>query len=97
MLAGCRRNKRYDWCWRKNHASKEIERCRSAGATKKGDGLEPGEWKIASGVPVQGFCGGVWEHDAGGAGGGVPEPSPGMVQRVEQSGDRFEHAQCEGN
>ncbi len=30
-------------------------------------------------------------------GGGVDEPSSGMVQRVEQSGDRFEHPQREGD
>src|SRR6267378_2025645 len=79
------------------HAGKKIERRGSSGAIEEGEGLEPGEWEIAPGISVQGLCGGVWKHDARGAGGGVHEPSPGVVQRVEQSGDRFEHAQREGD
>src|SRR6266852_8931908 len=80
-----------------SYAGEKIERRGSTGTAEEGEGLEPGEWEIAPGVPVQGFCGGVWEHDARGAGGGIDEPSSGMVQRVEQGCDRFEYAQREGD
>src|SRR4029077_15896649 len=80
-----------------SYAGEKIERWGSAGTAEEREGLEPGEWEIAPGISVQGLRGGVWEHDAGGAGGGVDEPSSGMVQCVEQGGDRLEHAQREGD
>src|SRR6266403_2658934 len=89
-----------DWyClgWRRAYAGEEIEWRGSAGRAEEGEGMEPSERQIAPGIPVQGFCGCVREHDAGGAGGGSDESSSGVVQRVEQSGDRSEHAQRKGN
>src|SRR6266481_6781148 len=76
-----------------SYAGEKIERWGSAGTIEERERLEPGKRETAPRISVQGLCGGVREHDAGGAGGGVDEPSSGMVQCVEQSGDRLEHAQ----
>src|SRR6516162_8721064 len=78
-------------------ASRETHGCRDSEAIDECKGLEAGKREAAPGVRMQRFRGSVWKNDPGGAGCRVAEPSSGMVQRVEQGGDRSEHAQRSGD
>jgi len=69
----------------------------SSAAPAKCERVEPCKWQAAPGVRVQGLCGRIRQNDAGGAGGRINEPPSGMVQRMEQSGDRSEYPQREGH
>src|SRR4029077_13501097 len=79
------------------HASKKTFRRRDYGAASQSQGMERGERQAAPRICVQGFRRGVRQHDSRGARRRIDEPSSRMVQRVEQSGDRPEHAQRERN
>src|SRR5580704_13246893 len=78
-----------------HHASKKIDGCRNTGTPSQITGLETRQRQAASGIRMQGFRRGLWEHDSSRSGCGSDEPPSRMVQRLEQSGDRSHHAQRE--
>src|SRR5213594_2686859 len=80
---------------RLRNASEKTQRRGNFRATAESKRLERRERKTTQGVCVQGFRRGIRQHDASGAGRRSDEPSSGMVQRVEQSSDRFEYPQRE--
>src|SRR5437588_11820711 len=69
------------------YGREETERSGSLGAVAEAEGMERGERQTASRDLLQRFRDRLWQHDPSGAGGGENGPPPGMVQRVEQSGD----------